>query len=198
MSGPVPSFCSRAFLVRPPDEMGARDTIREHPRVEFTTRCWQWYWTKIWACSGRRCFWSAGLTQRSERDGLSGNRSGPVEINARALQRLSPCRLSMATAPAGQAVEENPPEASTAAGVGIGWAASQAGYRIGPASRAAVAQSVRLRRCRTRQSGALWPDTRMNDLRSLVAFAVFSLSNLPDQVRFEASAFHQMSRLIQQ
>jgi hypothetical protein len=69
MSGSVPSFCSSAFLVRPPDEMGTRRHYQRAPWIEFTTRCWQPYLAKAGPCCGMTLLQSTGLTQCRRRGG---------------------------------------------------------------------------------------------------------------------------------
>src|SRR5512142_2151760 len=64
MSGSVPSFCSSAFLARPPDEMGTQERYQRTLRIEFTTRCWQSYLAKAgpaWdvLCHGQQALRSA-------------------------------------------------------------------------------------------------------------------------------------------
>lgn len=76
MTGAGLSFCSSAFLVRPPDEMGTREHYQRAQRVEFTTRCWQLYLAKAGPALGEAFPWSAGLTQCSRRDGFSDRNDG--------------------------------------------------------------------------------------------------------------------------
>jgi hypothetical protein len=161
MSGSVPSFRSGASLVRPSDEMGAQDIIRERnesnsQRVVGNCIC---VFGESWAASGCAAFGQQAL------------RSAALHLPGRSRQRAFwkngwplPRRAELA-------VEENPRRAPAG---GALVSSGQAGrYRTNPTSRAegrasrsrprarnaprsrraAVAQSVRPEHCYAHQTG---------------------------------------------
>ena len=184
MSGSVPSFCSSAFLVRPPDEMGTREHYQRALRIEFTTRCWQLYLAKAGPASGCPLLWSAGLTQCSKRDGVFGEgwplprRAGrTVEENPRRTFWSRVGRAERAE-PLRQAVPKQ-----ARGGHGDAACAGRLEFTAIPACCSCSVGSVAMHAKLPSQSE---PSERH---RSLAPVAGFSLSNQPDQVRFERLAF---------
>ena len=145
MSGSVPSFCSSAFLARPPDEMGTRERYQRTLRIEFTTRCWQFYLAKAGPAWDVPLPWSAGLTQCSKRDWTL-EKDAPLPWRAGRTVEENPRRTFWSSSGQGEACRTIAAAAPKQARAGHGDAARAPGASNSRRStRAAVAQSAALR-----------------------------------------------------
>lgn len=181
MSGSVPSFCSSAFLARPPDEMGTREHYQRTLRIEFTTRCWQLYLAKAGPAWDVLCLGQQALRSAANVTGLWRRTLRGLGRKAQPWKRTHSGRSGVEWAGRGIA---NHRGSRTEASV---CRSRRRGARAGRVEFTAIhtccSCSVGSVAMHAKPASRSEPGERH---RSIVPVAGFSLSNQADQVRFDA------------